>query len=210
MKAAGHAARPAPIETRNSANASGSSQGLGTALSRRAKPVLDLPQLELDCMKVLWVRGEASVRQIWTELSARRSLAYTTIETILDRLARKGVVTRVRNGKAFLYRPHFTAEQARHFALTKLLNNFFGGSVRQLAALLENPDAMRMPVNPADGGVNFPAPAPPPFHPESRRVHRGTGRVAQGTRASRPSEGKRARRREVTPAGTPPIDESLL
>ncbi len=174
------------------------------SVSRRAKPVLDLPQLELDCMKVLWVRGEASVRQIWTELSARRSLAYTTIETILDRLARKGVVTRVRNGRAFLYRPHFTVEQARHFALTKLVENFFGGSVRQLAAFLENPDALAVSPN---------SPAPLPVHPDTGRVQPDAGRAAQRTRASRrpaPTKSGRARRREVTRAPASAIDESLL
>jgi predicted transcriptional regulator len=150
--------------------------------------VLDLPQLELDCMKVLWARGEASVRQVWAELSARRSLAYTTIETILDRLARKGVATRVRNGRAFLYRPHVTLEQARHFALTKLVENFFAGSFRQLAVFLENPAALSVPLG---------APAPPPSP-----VARTPGPSGRPQRRKLPDE--------VPSAAAPRIDESLL
>jgi len=198
MKAASQPARSPSADSRKAAEASGSSREFGTEARhgepRRAKPVLDLPQLELDCMKVLWARGEASVRQVWAELSARRSLAYTTIETILDRLARKGVVTRARNGRAFLYRPHFTVEQVRHFALTKLVNNFFAGSASQLTAFLENPDALSLPA----GAL---APAPPPL-----------ARPPRLSRRPAPIGSGRARRREISSAtsAAPAIDESLL
>jgi predicted transcriptional regulator len=94
--------------------------------SRRA--VLDLAPLELDCMNVLWPIGEATVRDIRDRLAPRRARAYTTIMTIMDRLARKGIVERQKSGRAYIYRPKLTAEEARAHALAQVVENFFGGS----------------------------------------------------------------------------------
>ncbi|HSC76954.1 MAG TPA: BlaI/MecI/CopY family transcriptional regulator, partial [Candidatus Acidoferrales bacterium] len=68
------------------------------------KTLFDLPPLELECMKALWAQGEASVREIREQLLAEgRALAYTTVETIMDRLARKGAVARRKVGRAHRY-----------------------------------------------------------------------------------------------------------
>jgi BlaI family penicillinase repressor len=97
---------------------------------RRA--VLDLAPLELDCMNVLWPLGEATVRDIRDQLAPRRARAYTTIMTIMDRLARKGIVERRKSGRAYIYRPRLTAEEARSHALAQVVENFFGGSKQAL------------------------------------------------------------------------------
>src|SRR5271154_1715256 len=91
---------------------------------RRA--VLDLAPLELDCMNTLWPIGEGTVREIRDRLAARLPRAYTTIMTIMDRLARKGVVERAKSGRAYVYRPRLSAEEARAQALGLVLENFFG------------------------------------------------------------------------------------
>jgi len=79
-------------------------------------------------MNTLWPIGQATVREIRDLLFPRRPRAYTTIMTIMDRLARKGVVERVKTGRAYVYRPLMTAEEARTQAVGQVLNNFFGGS----------------------------------------------------------------------------------
>jgi predicted transcriptional regulator len=94
--------------------------------------LLDLAPLELDCMNTLWPIGEATVRQIRDLLAARRARAYTTIMTIMDRLARKGVVERRKSGRAYIYRPRLSAEEASTQALAQVLDNFFGGSKEAL------------------------------------------------------------------------------
>jgi len=98
--------------------------------------LLDLAPLELDCMNTLWPAGEATVREIRDRLAPRLPRAYTTIMTIMDRLARKGVVTRRKSGRAYIYRPNLTAEQARTQAVGQVLENFFGGSKEALLAQL--------------------------------------------------------------------------
>jgi BlaI family transcriptional regulator, penicillinase repressor len=98
--------------------------------------LLDLAPLELDCMNTLWPVGQATVREIRDLLAERRPRAYTTIMTIMDRLARKGVVERVKAGRAYVYRARLTAEEARAQAVGQVLENFFGGSREALIAHL--------------------------------------------------------------------------
>lgn len=98
--------------------------------------LLDLAPLELDCMNTLWPIGQATVREIRDLLAARRPRAYTTIMTIMDRLARKGVVERAKTGRAYVYRPRLSAEEARTQAVGQVLDNFFAGSKEALVAHL--------------------------------------------------------------------------
>jgi BlaI family penicillinase repressor len=107
------------------------------------RSLLDLAPLELDCMNTLWPIGEGTVREIRDLLAARRPRAYTTIMTIMDRLARKGVVERKKTGRAYVYRPRLSVEEARAQALGQVLENFFGGSKEALLAQLENGTAVR-------------------------------------------------------------------
>ena len=68
-------------------------------------------QLELRVLEALWRRdGNASVRDVQADFP---STAYTTLMTTLDRLHRKGVLDRVKAGRAFLYRPRYSREQLR-------------------------------------------------------------------------------------------------
>jgi len=98
--------------------------------------LLDLAPLELECMNTLWPLGEATVREIRDQLAPRRARAYTTIMTIMDRLARKGVVERRKSGRAYVYRARLAAEEARTQALAQIVDNFFGGSKDALLAHL--------------------------------------------------------------------------
>ncbi len=102
------------------------------------RSLLDLAPLELDCMNTLWPIGHGTVREIRDLLAARRPRAYTTIMTIMDRLARKGIVERAKSGRAYIYRPRLSAENARAQALGQVLENFFGGSQEALLAQLGN------------------------------------------------------------------------
>jgi len=87
-------------------------------------------------MNMLWPMGEATVREIRDRLAERRPRAYTTIMTIMDRLARKGVVERRKVGRAYRYRPNLTMEDARSQALKQVVENFFNGSGEALLAQL--------------------------------------------------------------------------
>ena len=98
------------------------------------RSILDLAPLELDCMNALWRLGEATVRDIHGALVNTRPRAYTTIMTILDRLAQKGVVERQKAGRAWLYKANLSADQARTHAVARLVEGFFQGSTEALAS----------------------------------------------------------------------------
>lgn len=62
-------------------------------------------ELEQAVMSILWSRPESvSVREVHDTLVVDRDLAYTTVMTVLDRLAKKGLATRHLEGRAWLYR----------------------------------------------------------------------------------------------------------
>ena len=99
-----------------------------------------LPPLELEVMKALWQLGESTVREVNTEMNRRRPLAYTTVMTLLDRLARKGAAARRKQGRAFLYRPLISRRAALEMVVDRLAIDFFGGSRDRLLAHLEGQD----------------------------------------------------------------------
>jgi predicted transcriptional regulator len=105
-------------------------------MSRPPSPTLTDSEREI--LEVLWDRGEASVREVTDTLSRHRSVAYTTVLTMLNVLARKALVTHRQEGRAFVYRAAITREQARTRALDHLLQQFFQGSPNILAQHLVN------------------------------------------------------------------------
>jgi predicted transcriptional regulator len=102
------------------------------------RSILDLAPLELDCMNALWRLGQATVRDIHASLAPTRPRAYTTIMTILDRLTQKGVVERQKSGRAWLYKAHLSADQARTHAVERVVEGFFQGSTEALASHLSS------------------------------------------------------------------------
>ena len=71
-----------------------------------------LGDLEREVMTQLWdSSGPLTVRQVHERLSRDRDLAYTTVMTVLDRLAKKGVVTQQRADRAYRYAPAQTREE---------------------------------------------------------------------------------------------------
>ncbi len=87
-------------------------------------------------MNALWPLGEATVRQVRESLAARKPRAYTTIMTILDRLAQKGIVARRKIGRAYLYQANLRPTDAQEHAVEQVVAGFFGGSRDALAAHL--------------------------------------------------------------------------
>lgn len=73
---------------------------------------LALGKLEREVLEQAWQRGEVSVRDIYRAFEER--VAYTTLMTTLDRLYKKQILARRKNGRAFLYRASFSREEFEH------------------------------------------------------------------------------------------------
>lgn len=128
---------------------------------------LSLPPLELECMKVLWALGAGTVHEIRQELLAERPLAYTTVLTLMDRLARKGIVEREKRGRAHLYRPSVPEDRIRQMALARLVRDFFAGSREQLRQYLAGQGAgqPRQPI-PSPAGAEAASSPQGPSEPQ--------------------------------------------
>ena len=101
---------------------------------RTPPPVLS--RLELACMKTIWCDGAKTVHQVQERLQPRRPLAYTTVLTVLDRMVRKGALTRVKQGKVHLYQPTVSLSESRHKAVAELVDLYFEGSSEKLLDFL--------------------------------------------------------------------------
>ncbi|GAC1463081.1 MAG: hypothetical protein NVSMB9_00100 [Isosphaeraceae bacterium] len=93
-----------------------------------AKRPPTIPDSELDVLKVLWDRGQATVREVLETLrAAGRQWSYATVATLLDRLETKGVVTSDRAALAFVYRPVVSNQEVRQKRVSNLVDKLYQG-----------------------------------------------------------------------------------
>src|SRR3954452_10662207 len=97
------------------------------------------PPLEMMCMNALWEVGEGNVEDVRRVISQNKPLAYTTVLTLLDRLARHGAVSRRKEGRGFRYQPTVERSRLRRMALRHFLEYHFDGSEAKLKLFLEEP-----------------------------------------------------------------------
>jgi BlaI family transcriptional regulator, penicillinase repressor len=87
-----------------------------------------IPDSELDVLRVLWDRQQATVREVLETLrSAGREWSYATVATLLDRLETKGVVTSDRSELAFVYKPAITPQEVQQKRLKNLVDKLYQG-----------------------------------------------------------------------------------
>jgi predicted transcriptional regulator len=104
------------------------------------------PPLELLCLRALWSLGEGNVKAVQESVPQSRPLAYSTIMTVLDRLVRKGMLTRRKVGRSFAYTPQSTRDDARRAALRELVDGYFDGSEEELKQFLQRRLPSPVPV----------------------------------------------------------------
>jgi len=86
-----------------------------------------LGELEAEVMNLLWQQPNQSVVEVEERLRRRREIAHTTVLTTLDRMHRKGYLTREKQGKAFMYAPRFTREEFERGLAQEVLGALLGG-----------------------------------------------------------------------------------
>jgi predicted transcriptional regulator len=96
------------------------------------------PPLELECLKALWGIGEGTVRKVREVMAG--DLAYTTVMTVLDRLEKRGAVSRSKQGRSFVYVPKVSREELRKSAVKEVVERFFDGEEEALKRFLKRPD----------------------------------------------------------------------
>jgi predicted transcriptional regulator len=87
---------------------------------------------ELEIMKVVWQKGQATVRDVYETLLERRKIAYTTVMTMMRVLEKKGYVKTRREGRAYLYRPAHPQRQVVRSMVREFVDRVFNGSAQPL------------------------------------------------------------------------------
>jgi predicted transcriptional regulator len=96
-----------------------------------------LTKLELEIMQVIWRQGTSNVSAVQEGLE--QQLAYTTVQTMLNILHRKGKLKRKLKGRAFEYSATVTEAKALSHAVRDLVDRMFGGSSEELVmSLIKN------------------------------------------------------------------------
>lgn len=99
-----------------------------------ARPKSPIPtKAEREILEILWTKGHASAREVTEALSKTKTVAFTTVQTMLKILDDKGFITHRSEGRTFIYRPAISRSQARNIALRQLMGQFFNGSPQALA-----------------------------------------------------------------------------
>lgn len=94
----------------------------------------ELTGLEFELMQVVWARGASTTGQVQEQL--KRELAYTTVQTVLNTLVRKGRLKRRLEGRAYVYSAAISESQALKTAVRRLLDRAFSGSGEALVMSL--------------------------------------------------------------------------
>jgi predicted transcriptional regulator len=103
-----------------------------------------LGDLEADIMEVIWARGQATVHDVHERLAADRELAYTTVMTVMSRLADKGLLEKWKDGAAYVYVPAASKEEFTRrtvgTVLSELLDDFTAPVMSQFVDLVGEQD----------------------------------------------------------------------
>jgi BlaI family transcriptional regulator, penicillinase repressor len=100
------------------------------------RSLVNLPkptEFELDLLRALWVRGSATVRDLYDDLNQLRPMGYTTVLKTLQIMTEKGLVTRSEAGKAHIYKAAASQEQTQNQLIRDLSDRLFAGSAGHLA-----------------------------------------------------------------------------
>src|SRR3954447_24582187 len=87
---------------------------------------------ELAILKVLWARGEASVREVYDEMSKNLPIVQNTVQAFLRTMEDKGLVRHRSEGRTFIYQPVPRREETKRHLVSGVLERVFDGAIDQL------------------------------------------------------------------------------
>jgi BlaI family penicillinase repressor len=119
-----------------------------------ALPARDLPQSQLQVMEVLWQKREATIREVFNELTRDKKLSYPTVGTLLYRLRDAGYVKSEERDSVLVFRPLVQREDVQRRKVNDLVRRVLGGDATQLALYMANsPDLTPELIQILDGIV---------------------------------------------------------
>ena len=102
---------------------------------KKRKPY-KLGDVQLELMKVVWAKGQATVREVTETISKKRKMAYSTVLTMLRDLETKGVLDHDVDGRAYVYRPVMSRKRVTTGIIGDIKRRLFDNSASALLAHL--------------------------------------------------------------------------
>ena len=91
---------------------------------------------ELEVLRIIWQQGSCTVREVMNYLSPKRPRAYTSVMSLMNVMAEKGMLSQKPKGRAFVYSAKISQDKTQSRMLSDLLNRAFDGSANALVANL--------------------------------------------------------------------------
>jgi predicted transcriptional regulator len=95
--------------------------------STKGAPFTGIGSLEADILAVVWDLGKAKVRDVYEILRERRTIAYTTVMTVMNNLVKKNLLTQDRSGIAYEYTPAIPGREVAQTVLDSVVQRLLGG-----------------------------------------------------------------------------------
>ena len=91
---------------------------------------------ELEVLQIIWEQGPCTVREVMNLLKLKRPRAYTSVMSLMNVMAEKGLLNQKPKGRAFIYSAKISRDKTQSSMLNDLLNRAFDGSANALVAHL--------------------------------------------------------------------------
>jgi len=102
----------------------------------RKKSLTQLGETEMEVLHHVWDLGEATVADVRARILDEREVAYTTIMTVMKKLADKGYLQYHKEGRTYVYAPAQEPNKVQHNLLRRLMESVFEGSPMALVQTL--------------------------------------------------------------------------
>jgi BlaI family transcriptional regulator, penicillinase repressor len=101
-------------------------------MTKKKRSLHGLGELQAEVMEIVWEAGEATVSHVHERIGRRRRVTYTTVLTAMQKLEKKGWLTHRTEGRAYVYQPQRTREEAHAGLVHDLLKHAFRGDPRRM------------------------------------------------------------------------------
>lgn len=105
--------------------------------TKQAKSELpSLSDAQLEIMQIVWAQEQSTVTQVWQALCAQREVARNTVLTVMDRLVKRGWLSKTADGNAFLYAATVNQKKTMGQVVRKMVDTAFSGAADEMIVAL--------------------------------------------------------------------------